>query len=277
MIRRQVVARGRRTRQQWRSGSSGSSGSNGSSGSSGASPEAIEQRIAAATEPVKEGEEETTGVGTAEVVGAAAITARFADAEALCPAAEIIARAVEAVLYGSTSTFGVAAEGAAVAGEMGHVSDDIDMEGGEGSHAERDRYRDILEELGRAHGALRKALETAAGPSCVAPAVLSGRGEPAVAAAGGASKALVSSDTGRAGGNDHGCEVAEGFADGGGETSAPVSLEARVLPPASLWRFRCSSGGRAESEGTKRGEQEEEEREILHEVSEVPLPQKILE
>lgn len=273
MIRRQVVARGRRIRQQWRSGSGG------------AAPEAVGQRTAAVTQRAKEGDEETAEVGIAEVAGAAAITARFADAEALCPAAMTIARAAEAVLYGSTSAFGgpiggigapAEAEGVAVAGGVGQDSDDIDMEGGDGSQAERDRYRNISEGLGRAHDALRKALETAAGTSCAAPAVLSSGSESAVATAGGASKARASINTGAAGGNGHDCQVTERLTEGREGTSAALSLEARRLPPASLWRFRCSSGGWAEREGKGGGGQEEEDTESLQDVSDIPLPHKRL-
>lgn len=274
MIRRQVVARGRRTPQQWRSGSGGSSGG-GEDFGHGAG--------AAATEAGHGAKEKTRGVGTA------AITARFADAEALCPAAEVIMRAVEIVLYGSTSAFGApttgvstpaaaaAAEGVAVAGGMGQNDDDMDLEGGEGSQVERDRYRDILEGLGKAHGVLRNALEPSGGPSCADPAVLGGGVDPAVDAASVTPKAPLSSDAGGAGGNGRGCPVAEGIADGGGaaETSAAaLSPEGRVLPPASMWRFRCSAGGRAE--GERKGRDEQEEKESHKEVSVLPLPKKSL-
>ncbi|CAN0224169.1 unnamed protein product [Ectocarpus sp. 12 AP-2014] len=126
LIRRQVVARGRQTRQQRGSGTV-------TGGNDEAALDAAGQRIAAAiaaqevaaageavarearegkgrSRPTNGAPERTGGGKGAEAALMAAtvastLPARAADAEALCPAAEVIARAVEAILCGTTASF----------------------------------------------------------------------------------------------------------------------------------------------------------------------------
>lgn len=219
MIRRQVVSRGRRSRQQQKAGSSGSI-------SGGAVTGMVGQATAAAAAAREGGREETPAGGTAGLPG-------------LCPAAVIIARAVEAVLSGSTSAFGgdggsataseavtPPPEGLRTAGVGGEKSDDVVADGGEASQEERDRYREILEGLSRAHAALGKAVETAAESSCTP-------------------------------------------ATGVDDAAAALPVDAKVFPPVSNWQFQCSSGGEVETEADKDGENEEEN-ECLQQVRGLP-------
>eukprot|EP00903_Cladosiphon_okamuranus_P015598 g14403.t1 len=230
MIRRQVVSRGRRSRQQQKSGSSGS-----------ISLRRVLNRVEPATTAaaaVKEGGEETLTGGTTGAPTREAATARAADAETLCPAAVIVARAVEAVLSGSTSAFGgdgesatacraakPAPEGLGVDCAPGEKADDTFVDGGEGSKEERDRYRKILEGLGKAHVALGEAIESAADSSCAC--------------------AATGDDTTAANTKEH-------------EMASALPVDAKELPPVSQWHFRCSWGGAVETDGDKQEENEEE-------------------
>lgn len=203
----------------------------------------------AAGAAAREGGEEPPAGGTAGVPTGVAVPARAADADTLCPAAVIIARAVEVVLYGSTSAFGgdggsataseavtPAPEGLTVEGAGGEKGDDFVVEGVEGSQEERDRYREILEELGRAHVALGKAIDSSAESSC-APA----------ASVDDATAAAVK----------------------GHETAATLPVNAKVLPPVSQWQFRCSSGGAVDT-GADRAEENEEANEGFQQVRGLP-------
>ena len=202
-------------------------------------------QAAAAAPAAREGTgEEASARGTAGVPARAEVTARAADAETLCPAAVIIARAVEAVLSGSTSVFGgddgsAAAsevvtpvpEGARVVGVVGEKSEGFVADGGEGSQEERDRYREILEGLGRRHAALGKAIDSAVESSWAPTA-----------------------------------SVDEAAAD---EASAALKVDAKVLPPVSQWQFKCSSGGAVETEADN-AEENGQENECLQQVRGLP-------
>lgn len=202
-------------------------------------------QAAIAAAAAREGGEEAPAAETAGVPAGVAVTARAADAETLCPAAVIVARAVEAVLYGSTSAFGdggsatasevvtPAPETVGVVGVGGEKSGGLVVEGGEGSQEERARYREILEGLGKAHAALGRAIESAAESSC-APA--------------------------------DAVDDAAAAATKGHETAAGLPADAKVLPPASQWQFRCSSGGEVETEVDKKEEENEERHEGLPQV-----------
>lgn len=192
----------------------------------------------AAAAAAREGGEETPAGGTARVSTRIAISAQAADAETLCPAAVIVARAVEAVLSGSTTAFGgdsrsataseaatPAPEGLRVVGVGGKQADDVLVDGGEGGQEATDRYREVLEGLGRAHVALDKAIESAE-DSFYAPAV-------------------IVDDTAAATVKGH-------------EEATALPVDARVLPPVSQWQFRCSSDGAVQAEAEKQEENEEE-------------------
>lgn len=204
----------------------------------------------AAAAAARGGGEETPAAGTAGIPATIAVTARVADAETLCPAAVIIARAVEAVLSGSSSALGgdggsataskvttPASEGVRMVGAGGEKSADFVAEGGEGSQEERDRYREILEGLGKAHVALGKAVESAAESTC-APAAT----------------------------DDAATAAVEGH-----EPPEVLPIDERVLPSASQWQFRCSTGGTVETKVNKQEEEEnEEENEGLQQVRDLP-------
>ena len=232
MIRRQVVARGQQSRQQRRCISSA---------------DVVTAPAVAGSSSLSE---ESPAVETARRTTRAAVTTRAADAQALCPAAVVITRAVEAVLSGRTATFGRApaageANAALVEGEPavvvgGEKKEAFEAEGGEGSQAERERYREILEGLSRAKGALHRALETTTEYPCA----------PTAPAAVDDTTAADGSSTAQTGGDGGGvCQATAGSVTEERETSAILSPQEGNLPPVSLWRFRCSSGGTAAGEG----------------------------
>ncbi|CAM9798826.1 unnamed protein product [Ectocarpus sp. 4 AP-2014] len=297
LIRRQVVARGRQPRQQRSSGTV--TGGNGeaaldAAGQPIAAAIAAAQEVAAAGEAVageaREGEGRRRaangvpgrtggGLGTeAEAAVSMAATvantlpARAADAEALCPAAVVIARAVEAILCGTTASFaGTDGDGGGDESEgRGGVSspetaapssataelvatnaageekcEDVEMvaDGGDGSQAERKQYRETLEGLGKALGTLRKALEAAAGHSKPSLAISSASVDEAAGVDRVSRTQGPSND--QAGGSSSGGD-GRNITEGGASAVGLPQLE--VLPASSQWRFRCSSGGRAASE-----------------------------